>query len=84
MRMPFVFRQNGFRFHFYSDEGNPREPVHIHIRKAGDNAKFWLYPEVRLAYNVGFNGKTLSELENIVEAHTQEIEDAWNEHFSQS
>lgn len=80
--MPVVFRENGFRFHFYSDEGDPREPVHIHIRKAGSNAKFWLYPETRLAYNFGFNGRTLSELEKIVEAHRAEIEGVWNDHFS--
>lgn len=73
--MPVVFRQNGFRFHFFSDEGSPLEPVHIHIRKAGDNAKFWLYPEVHLAYNVGFNAKTLAELEKIVAQHVPEIEE---------
>jgi hypothetical protein len=28
--MPVVFRYRGFRFFFYSNEGNPREPVHIH------------------------------------------------------
>lgn len=82
--MPVVFRVNGFRFHFYSDEGDPREPVHIHIRKAGDNAKFWLYPEVCMAYNFGFDARTLAELERIVTDHRQQIEDAWNDHFSQS
>ena len=80
--MPVVFRENGFRFHFYSDEGDPREPVHIHIRKAGDNAKFWLYPEAQIAYNYGFDARTLAELGRIVAEHKQEIEDAWNEHFS--
>jgi Domain of unknown function (DUF4160) len=82
--MPVVFRANGFRFHFYSDEGDPREPVHIHVRKGGDNAKFWLYPEVRMAYNFGFNARELAELESIVTDHCQQIEDAWNDHFSQS
>ncbi|MFT0172652.1 DUF4160 domain-containing protein [Paraburkholderia mimosarum] len=28
--MPVVFRYNGIRFFFYSNEGDPREPVHIH------------------------------------------------------
>ena len=46
--MPKVFSWNGYRFHFYSEEGDPREPVHIHIRKGRDNAKFWLRPEVTL------------------------------------
>lgn len=79
--MPVVFRPEGLRFHFYSDEGDPREPVHIHIAKAGADAKFWLYPEVRLAYNRGFDARTIRYLRDIVEAHRNQIEEAWNEHF---
>ncbi|MGF6267191.1 hypothetical protein OKW49_008185 [Paraburkholderia youngii] len=30
--MPVVFRYNGIRFFFYSNEGDPREPVHIHAQ----------------------------------------------------
>ena len=82
--MPVVFRQNGFRFHFFSDEGDPREPIHIHVSKPGADAKFWLYPEVIIAYNRGFNAKTCNALSKIVAEHIQLIEDAWNDHFSQS
>lgn len=39
--MPVVFRWNGYRFHFFANEGDPREPVHIHISRAGATAKFW-------------------------------------------
>ncbi len=28
--MPVVFRYKGIRFFFYSNEGNPLEPRHIH------------------------------------------------------
>lgn len=31
--MPKVFEWRGYRFHFFSYEGTPREPVHIHIAK---------------------------------------------------
>jgi len=79
--MPVVFRLEGFRFHFYSDEGDPREPVHIHIAKAGADAKFWLHPDAQLAYNRGFDARTIRRLREIVEAHTHQIEEAWNEHF---
>ena len=80
--MPVVFRENGFRFHFYSDEGDPREPVHIHVVKDGADAKFWLLPEVNVAYNLGFNAKTINQLSRLVEQRRQEIEDAWHDHFS--
>lgn len=79
--MPVVFRERGFRFFFYSNEGDPREPVHVHVEKDGVEAKFWLQPQVAVAYNDGFNAKTLKELLKIVEARADEIERAWNEFF---
>lgn len=79
--MPVVFRYEGFRFYFYSDEGDPREPVHIHVRKAGTEAKFWLGPAITVAYNDGFNARTLRELLQYIELRRAEIEMAWNEHF---
>ena len=55
--MPTVFRERGFRFFFYSNEGSPREPIHIHVEKDDVEAKFWLHPEVCLAYNEGYNAR---------------------------
>ena len=80
--MPVVFREQGFRFFFYSNEGSPREPVHIHVEKDNVEAKFWLYPEVRVAYNDGYDARTLRELLGIVVANRDRIERTWNEFFS--
>jgi hypothetical protein len=80
--MPVVFREGGFRFHFYSGEGDPREPVHIHAARPGGDAKLWLYPEVRVAYNRRLTSRELRELQEIVTRRRQEIEDAWNAFFS--
>jgi hypothetical protein len=79
--MPEVFREQGFRFFFYSNEGSPREPVHIHVEKDDVEAKFWLKPEVHVAYNDGYNARTLRELLGLVETNKIQIERAWNEHF---
>ena len=79
--MPVVFRERGFRFFFYSNEGNPREPVHIHVERDEIEAKFWVIPEVRLASNDGYSARTLRELQSIVEAHRNLITEAWNDHF---
>jgi hypothetical protein len=78
--MPVVFRSDGFRFFFYSNEGDPREPLHIHVTKDADKAKFWLRP-VALAQNAGFDARTLRELEKIVEENADLIERVWNVHF---
>lgn len=80
--MPVVFRYNGCRFHFFANEGNPREPVHIHVRRGRDNAKFWLWPNVEIAYNRGFSPATLRELISIIEGKRGEIERAWNDFFA--
>jgi hypothetical protein len=79
--MPVVFRERGFKFFFYSNEGTPREPGHIHVEKDEVEAKFCLKPEVRVAYNDGSDARTLRELLEIVEANKDRIERAWNEFF---
>jgi hypothetical protein len=79
--MPAVFRERGFRFFFYSDEGDPREPPHVHVHKNGADAKFWLFPDVALAYNAGFDPRTLAWLFEQVSARRQMIEKVWHEHF---
>lgn len=79
--MPTVFFHKGFRFFFYANEGDPREPIHIHVEKAENEAKFWLRPEVRVAYNDGYDARTLRELLRVVEQNRQRIEAAWYDFF---
>ena len=79
--MPRVFEWNGYRFHFFSNEGDPREPVHVHVTKAPATAKFWIRPETALEYNKGFSAKVLSQLMSVINDRADEIERAWNEHF---
>ena len=80
--MPVVFRWRGFRFHFFSTEGDPREPVHIHVSREGAKAKFWLFPDVELAYNRRFDARTIKRLQEVVEQRRSELEEAWNDHFA--
>jgi hypothetical protein len=79
--MPEVFRHQGYRFFFFSDEGTPREPVHVHVESGDGKAKFWLRPEVRVAYEKGYNRKTLAQLTWIVRKERERIERKWNDHF---
>jgi hypothetical protein len=81
--MPVIFRHRGFRFLFYANEGEPREPVHIHVVKDEIDAKFWLWPEVSVVYNDGFNAKTLRELVEVISNRRDEIARAWNEFFGE-
>ena len=80
--MPKVFDWNGYRFHFFSNEGDPREPAHVHVTKDRDTAKFWLRPEVALAHDRGFPPRVLSQLIHVIEDRRDEIESAWNDYFA--
>ena len=80
--MPVVLRIDGLKFLFYGNEGNPREPVHIHVRSGRDEAKFWLSPNVRLAYDRGLSSPMLNRMQRLVEEHRAELERAWNDFFS--
>ncbi len=64
---------------FYSNERN--EPVHVHLRKGGGEAKFWVRP-VALAMSDGLKVNELAEAEALVAKHVAEILRKWNEHFS--
>ncbi|WP_413988692.1 DUF4160 domain-containing protein [Labrys okinawensis] len=80
--MPVVLRLSGFTFFFYSNEGNPREPAHIHVRRGRDEAKFWLTPTVSMSYNDGLDARTLNRVQRMVEEHRDHLERAWNEYFA--
>ena len=77
-----ILRQDGYKFFFYANEGNPREPAHIHVRKDGMEAKFWLTPEIRVAYNDGFNARTQRALIAMIAANVNLIKRKWDEFFA--
>ena len=79
--MPTIFRRDGFRFYFFSNEGDPREPAHIHVRRGAEEAKIWLEPEVAVAESFGLNAKALNALSRIVEDERAFQLRAWHDHF---
>ncbi len=76
--MPTVLRVKGYRFGFFSANGD--EPPHVHVSKAGNIAKFWLDP-VQLAKDAGFSRHELNEVHDILSEHQQELLSAWHEYF---
>ncbi|RIL08896.1 MAG: hypothetical protein DCC75_07800 [Proteobacteria bacterium] len=79
--MPVVFYFKGHKFFFFSNEGDPREPIHVHVRKDRKLAKFWLKPNVQVAESFGFSARELNQIAKIIDNRRAEIEEAWNEHF---
>ncbi len=79
--MPTVLRWKGYRFFFYSNEGDPSEPLHVHVRKGGRVSKFWIEPTVFLAETYGMKPHELSALQKVIEDHAEAIKRAWDRHF---
>lgn len=79
--MPVVFRRGNVRFHFFSNEGSPREPMHVHADGPDGEAKFWLFPDVAVARSAGYNRRRLAVLAAMVRRRRDDVERAWNEHF---
>jgi hypothetical protein len=79
--MPTVFRHKGYRFFFYSNEGDPLEPLHIHVIKGECVAKFWLDPEVAVAESYGMKSSELTMLSKVVKERSDLIRKVWNEYF---
>ena len=75
---PTVVRDGPFRLFFFSRE---EERVHVHVAHPKGEAKFWLTPQVTLASHTGLSAKQLQEAQAVVEAHIQEIRNAWHRHF---
>jgi len=74
--VPTIPREKGYRIGFFSSE--PNEPAHVHVIKAGCEAKFWLSP-VQLSWNKSFREPELREIARILAAHEDELIEAWNE-----
>ena len=81
--MPKIFDWRGYRFHFYSFEGSPREPIHVHVSKrTGEEAKFWLRPNIRLASSRNLSPLEIRRLEKVIEEKQSQIIEAWHDHFA--
>lgn len=44
-------------------------------------AKFWISPQIELAANYGLDERQIKVAMNLVQAHEQQIRDAWQQHF---
>lgn len=74
--MPTILRLKGYRFWFY--QADLAEPPHVHVGKAGCEAKYWLQP-IKLANTRGFKNHELSEIERILAQHEEYLLQVWQQ-----
>ena len=72
--MPVVLRVNGYKFWFY--EADLLEPPHVHVGKAGSEAKFWLDP-IAQTRSRGFRQHELNEILKITRENRGTLMAAW-------
>ena len=80
--MPKLMTWRGWGFFFYSREGLPPEPPHVHVRKDRSEAKFWLTPVVRVAGARRVDPRMLKVLTQVVVEHRDAFEEQWHGFFS--
>jgi len=76
--MPTILNTQGYRFFFFSAEGN--EPPHIHVEHGDKLAKLWLNP-VKLADSYGFRAHEFTKIRALVIEHRQLFLEKWYEFF---
>lgn len=72
--MPVVLRVNGYKFWFY--EADLDEPPHVHVGKAGNEAKFWIKP-ISESKTRGFRQHELNEIVKITREHQNDLLAKW-------
>jgi hypothetical protein len=77
--MPKIYEQNGYRFFFYSAEGD--EPCHVHIKKGEGDGKIWLEPELKEEYLVDFKSQEKKQIRKIVQEQRDYFIQRWYEYF---
>ena len=80
--MPTILMVLGWRFFFYSNEGN--EPVHVHARKGEAECKFWLRPEfyeIEEAWSHNLTPRLRREVRKIIFDHFELIVGEWEKGF---
>jgi hypothetical protein len=76
--MPTADTIGPYRFFFYSSDRD--EPLHIHVEREKNKAKFWLDP-IRLEYSRGFGQTEINRIRRLVEENQEFFLRRWNEYF---
>jgi hypothetical protein len=77
--MPTVIYLYGWRFFFFSNEGN--EPIHIHVEKAEKKAKYWLDVEktdIQEAFCENLGPRDKREVKKVIFEYFDLIIEEWN------
>ena len=84
-----ILRVGPYSIYFWSNEGDPLEPIHVHISEGRANAlstKIWITSTGKTVLcnnNSKIPEKILRKLMRIVEANSEDIVEEWLELFGE-
>ena len=85
--MPQIFKLGSYIVYFWSNEGRPTEPVHVHVCKGNptsNGTKIWITKAGKCLLsnnNAGINSRTLRNIMRIIEAQSDDIIQMWMKYF---
>jgi hypothetical protein len=87
--MPQIFKIGSFWVYFWSDEGRPLEPIHVHVaegRPVANGTKIWITKTGKclVAHNKSnIPDKTLRDIMRMIEARSKDIIEKWVQQFDE-
>lgn len=85
--MPRVLRIDSYNVFFCSNEGDPLEPIHVHVAEGiptANSTKIWISSTGKCLLsnnNSHIPERALRNIMRILEAYHQEIITRWNDYF---
>lgn len=85
--MPHLFRISSYVVFFWSNEGKPLEPIHVHIsykRPIDNSTKIWITESGKCLLsnnNSKIPSKTLKQIISILENQNEYIKEEWLKRF---
>lgn len=87
--MPQIFRIGSYWIYFWSNEGEPMEPIHVHISQgnpAANATKVWITQGGKCYLcnnNSQIPSHTLRNIMRIIESRSGEVIKKWSEYFGE-
>ena len=87
--MPQIFRIGSYTVYFWSNEGEPLEPIHVHIaegRASSAGTKIWITSSGKTVLannNANIPAKVLRGIMRMIEANSNDIMQKWIEFFGE-
>lgn len=89
MRIPQVFKIGSYWVYFWSNEGGPIEPIHVHVSQGAPTAnatKIWITSAGKCYLcnnNSNIPRVALRNIMRIIEARNAEVIEKWNAYYGQ-